>query len=121
MSVAELRAFSTAFSFGWFGVDGTVTIPAGAPVETRVLWSTWDPSSVPESADSQRVEPGRVIGIRVVDVPTVPYGTVIHCPGPPETQDPAPLAWVVVGTERIEGDHRRVRVIRDPSLDASRS
>lgn len=117
MDNGPLRALVLASNLAAHGVPITVIRPApdDDPITTRGIWLTWDTESQQAGMDFQRREQRTVMGLRRLDVPTVPRGTVILAP--PKGGDTV-QGWRVDGTDMVFADHVRVIVIAAPDLDA---
>jgi hypothetical protein len=114
MDITTLRALALDCNFGALGVDVTVTrpFPNEAPIEARGIWVTpltQDAGGVEFTRKEQR----RVIALLVAEVGTVPRGTVIVAP-----ENGTTYGWRVDGIEKVEAEHVRATVVRDPDYHA---
>lgn len=108
MDFGPLRALALDLNLSAHGVDVIVTVPEGAPVETRGIWLTPLTDGFPSGGSHQRHEPVRIMALRREDVPAVPRGTLIVGP---EKSGGVDQTWKVDGLDRLEADHARVIVV----------
>lgn len=126
MDLAAVRALCLETHFDVYGVDAVVTRPApdDTPIATRLIWMTPQPDDLPRGGVFQRQEPRVVVALPRASVPTVPIDTTILAPtleevhlAAVEDREPLSLGWIVKATDRVEGGHVRVAVVRYPTLD----
>lgn len=116
MDLTSLRALALSCNFSAHGVDVTVRRPSPDEDEiaARGVWQTQGLEDVPAGADWTRRGARRVLALLKSEVPTVPKGTTIIAPVPGGT---TAYGWRVDGYDRVEAEHYRVIVVRDPDLD----
>jgi hypothetical protein len=107
MDLGPLRLLSREASMSVMGVDATVTVPSGAPVQTRVVWVNVATEQMPYGRDFQARDPRRVLVISRAAVPLVPRGTTIAAP---EYAGATVRTWTVDNVERMDADEARVIV-----------
>lgn len=105
--MSDLRP-SYASASNAFGLDATVTVPSGSPVETVVFWLPPVTEDYPADATQRRAEPRRRLVVSAEDVPQVPRGTVILVP---EFEGESAATWTVDASDRLDFDHHRVVVL----------
>ena len=115
MDLGSLRTLALAVNFSAHGVDVTVQRPDEDSFEARGIWVTQATDDAPTGLEFQRKEPRRVMAFRRSEVETIPRGTTLLVA---ETSGGTSRGWRVDGIERIEAEHVRVVVTRDPDLDA---
>lgn len=94
---------------GAFGLPITVTVPAGAPVESTGVWLSPQPDTQPTSPDVHRPTNSKILAMsREASLSTLPRGTLILAP---ETLGGVVRSWRVVGFERAEVDTWRALVV----------
>lgn len=91
-----------------FGVDATVTVPNGTPVETTAIWLPPVTEEMPVGADFRRAEPVRVLALPLADVPEIPRGTVVTAA---EVEGGIEADWKVDAVSRLGVDHYRLVVV----------
>jgi len=113
-----------------FGVPATVRrpYPDSDPIETVGCWVNPTTGGFPIGVEAQRRELAAVFSLSKVDVtlggevvsgvPTLPLKTRIAAP---EFDGGAVKGWLVDGFDRIEDDHVRAIVIRDPDYEPDES
>jgi hypothetical protein len=110
MGLDAAWAIGVTAQFALMGVPATVTRPApnDTPIETTIIWV--DPATIddPTAARFPRRERVRIAAVRREAVSEAPKGTSIEAA---ETQGGTPKNWIVDGTERVDTDQLRVKVI----------
>jgi hypothetical protein len=113
MDLGPLRALALDLNLQAHGVAIVVTRPApdDEPIDTRGIWQTPSPESVPIGSSFGRTDRQRIMVLRKSDVPTAPRGTVIIAP---EKLGDCDQAWRVDGLEREEADLWAVHLVSSP-------
>lgn len=91
-----------------FGVDITVTVPGGDPVEGRGAWLPDLIDEVPAGGAFTRRERRRVLAVDLAEFVAMPRGTIVQAP--PRLADPV-ARFMVDAFERMDTDHARVVLI----------
>lgn len=108
MNQQALRTIALDVAMFAHGVDATVTVPAGAPVSTRVIWLNAVDEAMPVGRDFQRRDPRRVLSVALTgELPDVPRGTEVVAPLPGSS---VARTWKVENIDRKEAEQIRVVV-----------
>lgn len=94
--------------FAALGVEATVTVPGGDPVETTVIWLSPMTEEIPMGLDVHKVESVKVMELRKDQVPTAPNDTRIEAP---EVAGGEIKTWRVDATVQEDRECRRVVVM----------
>lgn len=108
MGFGALRLLALDVAMSFQGVDATVTVPNGDPVETRAIWTQPVSELMPVGHDFQRREPRRVLALARSAVPQLPRGTLIVAA---EYEGATPRSWKVDAIERMDADQVRAIVL----------
>lgn len=93
----------------------TVTLPDLAPIATTGIWVPDAGALAPIGLELQALEPRRILGFRLDEVPRLPRETPIEAP---ELKGGRVRAWYVDGTDETDPELRCVVVRLDRERDA---